>query len=245
MRLREPLIRAFWGLNLYPDAAEAGGSLRLAGRRGSGGYGSDPDRAAVEAARRARASVRRYTVANRLNRHGTLTYAEACFDGEQVREDLGRFFRALRPALGGKALPYVWVPEWHPGGHGLHVHFAVGRYVPQPLIRDVWARGHVFIKLIGDLPVGSGALQESRVAAGYLCKYIGKGLDDGRRPAGLHRYDLAQGFQPRKESFTGRSADDVLAQASARLGREPQAVWLSSDVEDWHGPPACWACWPE
>ena len=245
MGLREPPVRAFWGLNLFPNAAEAGGCLRLVGPRSSGGFGADPDRAAAEAARRARTTVRRYTVANRLNRHGTLTYAEACFDGEGVREDVGAFFRGLRPALSGKPLPYVWVPEWHPGGHGLHVHFAVGRYVPQPLIRDVWARGHVFIKLIGDLPVGSGSLEESRIAAGYLCKYIGKGFEDERRRAGLHRYDVAQGFQPERVQFRGKSVDDVLAQASARMGREPQTVWLSSDVEDWHGPPSCWASWPE
>ncbi len=42
--------------------------------------------------------------------------------------------------LGGEAFPYLWVPEWHPGGHGLHLHFAVGRYVRQSLIRDVWGR---------------------------------------------------------------------------------------------------------
>ena len=45
------------------------------------------------------------------------------------------------PELGGKPLPYLWVPEWHPGGHGLHVHFAVGRYVKHGLIRDVWGAG--------------------------------------------------------------------------------------------------------
>jgi hypothetical protein len=64
--------------------------------------------------------------------------------------------------LGGRPLPYAWAPEWHPGGHGLHVHFAVGRYVKQRLIADVWGRGIAHIKLIGDLPVGSGALEEAR-----------------------------------------------------------------------------------
>ena len=54
----------------------------------------------------------------------------------QLRQDVAAFFKELRPALGGQALPYVWVPEWHPGGHGLHVHFIVGRYVRQSLIRE-------------------------------------------------------------------------------------------------------------
>jgi hypothetical protein len=38
-----------------------------------------------------------------------------------------RVLPAVRGELGGDAFPYLCVPEWHPGGHGLHVHFAVGR----------------------------------------------------------------------------------------------------------------------
>ena len=250
MRLRparsSDLLRPHWALRLYPQAAEAGGCLRVPEPRGSSSWGSDPERAALEAVRRARAKIRRYAVANRLNRFGTLTYAgEGCRDPEQLREDVPTFFRELRPALGGKRLPYVWVPEWHPGGHGLHVHFAVGRYVPQPLIRDVWERGHVFIKLLSDLPVGSGAVEEARVAARYLSKYVGKGFGDERRRAGLHRYEVAQGFQPEKLVLTGRSDEDVLAQASDEMGAAPEKVWRSSTVEGWHGPPAVWAAWPE
>ncbi len=55
-------------------------------------------------------------------------------------------------------MPYVWVPEWHKSGHGQHVHFAVGRFVPRRVIEQAWGRGFVHIKLLGDLPVGSGAL---------------------------------------------------------------------------------------
>ncbi len=76
--------------------------------------------------------------------------------------------------------------EWHPGGHGLHLHFAVGRYVRHSVIGEAWGSGIVHIKLLGDLPVGSGSLEEARLAARYLGKYAGKALD-GDRPAGLHR----------------------------------------------------------
>jgi hypothetical protein len=191
-RRRFALLRREWQLSLYPQAAEAGGCLVTTRSGESAGRGADPERAATEANRRARAKIRRYGVANRLNRHATLTYAGAgCHDPGELRRDVGAFFKALRPALGGQALPYVWVPEWHPGGHGLHVHFIVGRYVRQSLIREAWGRGIVHIQLIGDLPVGSGVLAEARKAAGYLCKYIGKGLDDERRRAGLHRYEVA------------------------------------------------------
>jgi hypothetical protein len=236
--------RPYWTLSLYPDASEAGGCLRVP--QGSGGAyrSTDSERAAVEAARRARTKIRRYGVANRLNRLGTLTYAgSGCHDPRQLREDIAAFFKGLRPALGGEPLPYVWVPEWHASGHGLHVHFEVGRYVPQTLIRDTWARGYVHIKLLGDLPVGSGVVGEARLAARYLCKYVGKGFDDERRSAGLHRYEVAQGFQPERVTFKGRTNEDVIEQASERMGSAPEIVWNSSEAEGWRGPPACWVAW--
>ena len=66
----------------------------------------------------------------------------------------------------------MWVPQWHPGGHGLHAHFAVGRFVPRKLIERAWGHGFVHIKLLDGLPVGSGALGEARLAARYLARYV-------------------------------------------------------------------------
>ena len=238
--------RPYWALSLFPEAAEAGGCWTVPGGRvEASGRPSDAERAAEEAARRARTKIRRYGVANRLNRLGTLTYAgEGCHDAMQLRADVAGFFKGLRPALDGGAFPYVWVPEWHASGHGLHVHFAVGRYVPQTVIRDAWGRGFVHIKLLGDLPVGSGSLAEARLAARYLCKYVGKGLDDERRRSGLHRYEVAQGFQPEKISCDGPTEDVVIGQASEYMGGAPETIWRSSSAEGWHGPPACWVSWP-
>jgi hypothetical protein len=155
---------------------------------------------------------------------------------------VGQFFRDLRVGLDVERLPYLWVPQWHPSGHGLHVHFAVGRFVKQYLIRDVWARGHVHIKLLGDLPVGSGVLDESRLAARYLSRYIGRSVNEDRQP-GLHRYEVAQGFQPSVEYCFGPTADAAITKASRLLGRSPSHVWLSSSTEGWDGPPACWVAW--
>jgi hypothetical protein len=183
-----------WALNLYPPAAEAGGCLVVPDARVPRGDRSDPDRAEAEAVRRARAKLRR---------------------------DVGSFFKDLRPALGGESFPYLWVPEPHPGGHGLHVHFAVGRYVRWTLIRDSWGLGRVHIQLIGDLPVGSGRLGEARYVGRYLGKYVSKSLDDGGRTLGLDRYEVAQGFRPEQITVYGRSDDDAIARASDYLGREP------------------------
>jgi len=239
--------QAYWSFNLYPDAGEGGGCFvpTLRFRPGAAGEGGEVDveRSQVEAGRRARGKVRRFCAANRLNRLATLTYAGAgCFDQVQLREDVAGFFRGLRDALGGAPFPYLWVPEWHGGGHGLHAHFGVGQYVSQRLIRDVWGRGLTHIKLIGDLPVGSGALEEARVTGGYLGKYVSKNIND-ERIARLHRYEVAQGFQPVKVALAGVSDVDVIAQASQRMGSEPVRFWWSAEQEGWRGPPAYWCAW--
>ena len=233
-----------WALSLYPEAGEAGGCLSV--RRQVLPSEGPPNavRAAEEAGRRARAKIRRYAAANRLNRLGTLTYrGEGCHDPLRLRGDLAGFFRELRAGLDGGGFAYVWVPQWHPGGHGLHAHFAVGRFVPRRLIEQAWGEGFVHIKLLDGLPVGSGALAEARLAARYLARYVGRDLEDERRLAGLHRYEVAQGFQPAKIECYGASAEDVIARASEYMGSAPERVWLSSSVEGWRGPPACWAQW--
>jgi hypothetical protein len=240
------LVQARWTFSLYPDAAEGGGCfVPPYAAEGARGGRPDPARSLEEAGRRARSKLRRYCAANRLNRFGTLTYATSCRDPRQLRADVGEFFRGLRCELGGDPLPYAWTSEWHPGGHGLHVHFAVGRYVRQSLIRDVWARGIVHIKLIGDLPHGSGALEEARVAAGYLAKYVSKSMDDERRVAGLHRYEVAQGFQPERVQLIGAVEEEVLGEAVARMGRRPSRLWRSVSADGWSKPPAVWCAWSD
>lgn len=248
MSVRVPAApMARWSLSLYATAGEAGGSFQPAYRRPvvrtPGVPARDPARARAEAARRARGRVRRYCAGNGLSRLGTLTYGPPrCTDPAQLRADVGVFFRKLRVALGGRPLPYVWVPELHKDQVHLHVHFAVGRYIRKSLLSDVWGRGIVHIKLLSDLPVGSTAWDESRRAAGYLSKYVSKAFDE---PVfGRHRYDLAQGFQPAKQRLEGRSSEDVLGQAVRLMGgREPSMRWSSADKTDWQAPPAVWFAW--
>ena len=108
---------------------------------------------------------------------------------------LADFFRRLRGAV-GEPFPYLWVPEWHTGGHGLHVHFAVGRFIATGRIDAAWGRGFVHIKLLGDLPVGSGTLGEARRPRG-TCRSTSARTSAPAAAGGLHRYEVAQGFQPR------------------------------------------------
>jgi hypothetical protein len=178
-----------------------------------------------------------------------LTYAGAgCHDPRQARADVGTFFRVLRAERGGTPFPYVWVPEWHKSGHGLHLHFAVGTFIPRRQIEAAWGRGFVHIKLLGDLPVGSGPLAEARRAAGYLAKYVSKTFADEQesgqtRPRGLHRFDVAQGFKPAAMRLQGATADAVIAEASDLMGGWPSLLWSSDQVVDWQGPPAVWVQW--
>jgi hypothetical protein len=234
--------KAGWRFVLYPEAAEGGGAFHSAAEPRHGVSAEAWD-SRSDAARRAKGKVRRYCAANRLNRLGTLTYAgTGCYDPAELRDDLADFFRKLRAEV-GKPFPYLWVPEWHPKGHGLHVHFAVGRWIPYGDIKRAWGRGRSDIKLLGDLPVGSGTLGEARLAARYLAKYVGKDLAAGGQPSGLHRYEVAQGFQPRGVPIDGLSAGEVLDWAEVFMDAPPEQVWRSDDVKDWAGPPAVWAEW--
>jgi hypothetical protein len=251
--------RAHWVLTLYPDAREASGVWRKPGAAGPAvgvGEGEQDDpRSAAEAARRAQGKIRRFCAANLLNRLGTLTYAEGQYDEEQLRAHVAAFFRRLRDGIEvkqlpakvgpGAAFPYLWVPQWHPGGHGLHLHFAVGRYIPERFIESCWPHGFVKITLLSNLTAPATPLAEARATARYLARYVGEQLDDERRRLGLHRYEVAQGFQPVEVKLHGRSVGEVIEQATARLGgAKPLRVWRSDETEGWHGPPACWAEWP-
>ena len=238
-------IEGEWRLNLYKAASEAGGAFIQAQRsqsqyRGIRGEAADPERAAAMSARRAGTRLRRYVVANRLNRLGTLTYAQSCTDERQVRKDVGIFFRRLKSHV-GVPFPYVWVPEWH-RDHGLHLHFAVGRYVPRASIENAWGRGFVHIKLLGRVPIGQGTLGEARGAAKYLGKYMRKGFEL-EHEFNLRRFDAARGFAPKAEVILGRSAEEVLIEASDRMGARPNYVWRSIDQEGWIGPNAVWLSW--
>jgi len=255
-------VHLAWTLSLYPDAGEAGGCLVPPTRTPRpfvpAGAAADRDRAAQEAGRRARGKLRRYCAANNLNRLGTLTYAPVdeasrtyvngvavrCADPVQARHDVGEFFRRLREATGHCRLPYAWVPELHKDRVNLHVHFAVGRYIPRSVISEAWGRGHVHIKLLSGLPVGSGPREEARRAAGYLSKYVAKTFEDPTtRVLGLHRYDVAQGFHPQTVTIRARTVDEVLDRACDAMHGEPERFWWSGDVPDWDRPPAVWAQW--
>jgi hypothetical protein len=236
-----------WVLGLYPDAAEASGTFQYrarARREPFVGPALDPDRSAREAARRASAMARRYAVANRLDRLATLTYEGlGQFVEQAFKRDMHTFGRRLRVALGGEPYPYLYVGEWHPGGHGLHAHALFGQYVPHALLRSAWGLGIVDIRR-RERGTEAGSIASTRRAVSYLSKYIVKSFDE-RRVRGLHRYELAQGFQPRVERIVASTREEALDLASERMGRRPGRVWTSDESDGWQGPSAVWAGWDD
>ena len=76
------------------------------------------------------------------------------------------------------------------------------------LIRDVWGRGLVDIRARGGL-LGEGSAAEARNAARYMAKYIRKATDEDRIP-GMHRYEVAQDFQPKPVFLRAPSEFDAV-----------------------------------
>ena len=68
-------------------------------------------------------------------------------------------------------------------------------------------------------------------------------MADERVPR-LHRYEVAQGFQPQAQPLLGSSEEAVVGQACEAMGGVPSRVWRSADQEGWLGPPAYWYAWP-
>lgn len=241
--------RGGWSFRLYPEAFEGGGCWVSASREPRefvpAGLGMDGGRSSVEAARRARGQVRRYVVANRCDRLLTLTYrGEGCHDPGQFVADVHGFWVELRRLLGGDVGPYLWVPEWHPGGHGLHAHAGLAGYVPVRLIRHAWPHGErVHVQRLSGTPVGRApgvVAERARFCARYLGKYVGKSFEDTRRVLGRHRYEVAQGFQPRAVGLTARSRDGVFRLACAAMRADPERVWYSPEDASFA---AMWAAW--
>jgi hypothetical protein len=251
LELATKLVRPYeacWILGLYPEAGEAAGTFQARTHPNRDGRPSgpalDPDRSSSEAARRARTKVRRYTAANRLDRLVTLTYrGDGQHNEHALRHDLGLFMRGLRNALGGDPIPYVWVPEWHKSDHGLHAHVALGRFVRQSLIADVWDHGFVHIKRLARGET-AGTLSAARRAARYLSKYIAKTFDHPRT-ARLHRYEVGQGFLPRAERITAPTWQEARRLAAQEMGRAPAIASLSDDWDGWKGPHAVWLGWDD
>lgn len=238
---RTKLVRAPWRARVFPDAGEAVVTRRVtqAARHGSSRAveATDFDSAGARAARQAR----RYCASNSLAYLWTATYAgDGTRDHFLVRANVHALFRSLRLVV-GKRFPYLWTTEWHPGGHGLHVHFAVAQFIKHAAVADAWGQGHVWVRGPGHEVVGAEARDHGRRVARYVAKYVAKAP---AAPAGYHRYEVAQGFRPRELLLGARDLEEAIQVACAAMGALPTRLWDSATEPKWMAPRTLWLGWP-
>jgi len=224
-------------LTIRPKCGEATMVAQVPRRESTGLSRPDPGRAAREAARRASVQVRRLVSEHKLTRMWTLTLRESTLpeDRPVVVSKLQAFLRRVRTEL-----PHVvWlaVLEWHPGGHGWHVHIVVNKFVPKPKIEEMWPHGFVDVRRIsvrGD----SSSRQAISKAASYLAKYVSKDPPEGAPPhvPGDHRYYRPLGLSCTELVAEG-SYEEMVALAWQYFPAGVGWIWHSSMSTDWRAPP--------
>ena len=243
-KLVEPR-EAGWSFTLYPEAAEGGGSFRSAARDSPGATRRPtPTGTPRDAARRARAKVRRYCAANRLNRLGTLTYAgDGCHDPVALRADMA----GVLPSAARRRRRALPVP--------------VG---PGVASRRPWAARPLRRRPIDR---ASGAIERHGVAASSTSSCSAT-CRSAREPSA--RPDSPRGTSPSTSARTSATADSPPGCIGTRSRRAssrersrsmahrrrgpragprrswataPERVWRSRDEAEWAGPPALWASW--
>ena len=195
------------------------------------------------ATRRAVGVTRRYMVSNRLRYMWVLTFAD-CLQGVDGRAECMRrvaaFAERFTAVTGRQA--YWYSPELHPGGHGWHVNFFVGRRVPHDKVEALWGHGFVWVKdWATDSRIKSmnaPLIVAIRLGATYGCKYASKDWGEDVLVDGAHRYEVAQGFQPDEHAERFATLAEAWAMVhGAFAGCVPERVWSSDEAEDWDAPP--------
>jgi hypothetical protein len=240
-----------WAYTAYPGAGEA--TVRFLGggpgvvERGERESVEDVEGNARRATRRAVSVSRRYIVANDLRYHLTLTFAEALQGRDGYREAMtraaehvSRWQRHVR-----RSFPYHLSAELHPGGHGWHVNVLVDERIDWSWHVENWRHGFV-LKPKKWKGRGSGRRAGARSAAAYACKYITKAVAhfEAGHFAGLHRYEVGQGFQPiavRRSFPTLGACERTLLTVMG--GDLPDLRLDSSGWVEYRGPPLQWWAW--
>jgi hypothetical protein len=178
-----------------------------------------------------------------------LTSAEGQFDRREMMTQVSEFARRLRTLHAGQSFPYWYSPELHPGGHGWHVNFFIAFRVPHDVFASTWGHGFVWVTDFASSmkgpkgePLGLCRTPREglRRAANYGCKYSQKDWSPEHVGPQNHRYEVAQGFAPTKESGWVRDpahAEELVKFLVPVEERRSMQRWDSNDVADWTRPP--------
>ncbi len=167
----------------------------------------------------------------------TLTLAESttASDRPLVVRRVQAFTRRCRRRW--PSMRWLAVLEWHPGGHGWHVHMVVDRFVPKGLVAELWGWGFVDARRIAVRGDG-GSMGAARRAASYVAKYLTKSQDPAA-PAhvpGDHRYLRPLGMHWTEIEFEGWFPD-LVARSWALLGGNIGWLWWSGHEPSWRASP--------
>lgn len=201
--------------------------------------------------RRARSRLRRYSAANRLDRLVVLTYRTPQFDLAQCKRDVREFLRRrLGPVAThrrkrrrswrtsssfGRAWAVTW--EQHESG-AWHVNVLLNVYVPHAALERAWGHGYVWITRF---QTRRGGRDGARAAARYVAKYVGKDIEG--MASSVHRYEVAQGFQPRVVRLYASSFAELLREPHVVERDRPSYIWQSIGEPSFTGPPVAFASW--
>lgn len=246
-----------WKFTLWPGCSEASLVIVTSGSSRFRGAGDRPPLSEEAAALhwqiangRAGTRSRRYFVLNQLRYMWVLTYpGEGQYDRRIVMSEVSEFARRLRIVRNGATFPYWYSPELHPGGHGWHVNFFIPFRIPHSQIEGLWDRGWVWVVDYGTAPHGAkgeplGLCRTPRDgyrrAAHYGCKYAQKDWSPEHVGAQNHRYEIGQGFSPKKIAQWVQDpleAEALVADLVPVGERRFLQRWDSNDEPEWLRPP--------
>jgi hypothetical protein len=245
-----------WKFTFWPSCGEASLVIVTSGssrsRRGLEVHEKSVDAAAYLwqlANGRAGTRSRRYFVLNRLRYMWVLTFAKANHDRHVVMAQVSEFARRLRTLHDGRAFPYWYSPELHPGGHGWHVNFFIASRIPHAQFETQWGHGFVWVTDFASAmkgpkgePLGLCRTPREglRRAAHYGCKYSQKDWSPEHVGAQNHRYEVAQGFAPNHQSrwvVNPKEAEQLVESLVPGEDRRFIQRWDSNDMAEWTRPP--------
>ena len=202
-----------WRGTLVPAAGEWSacfGSVAVV-RGVSSDAPSDLEKGAKDRLRRAQKRIRRFAVANRLNRLITLTFEFRPESDRVAVGEVSRFFRRVTYRF--PRVPYVWTLEFGEQTRRVHAHALVGG-LDATFLDSKWPLGRTD-HVVYDLDATS-----LRTAAGYLANDLDRGPLHGGQA-----YRVAKGFQPEGISLRGlRDPRSVIWEASHLMGADPTSV---------------------
>lgn len=223
------------------------GEIRVGGKRGS----AKTDARFAQSLSRTRNRVFEIAACNPFDWFGTFTLDKKKydrFDLPKFRKDFAQFLRDERKRTGA-AINYLLIPEMHQDGawhmHGLF--FGIPENDLKPFSfsapKRLWEGGYLnwprYAKRFGFCSFG--AIRDSAAVAGYVTKYIAKGIDLRSKDKDVHLFYASRGLERAEEYFSGELVDPARylwtweGEHSARMDTPHVAdvLEIAEEIETW------------